>query len=171
MIRHSAFAVEPWRIREASLDLEVLAQTESVFALANGHLGLRGNLDEGEPYGLPGTYLNSVYDLRPFATAEPAYGDPEFGQTVINVTNGKLIRLLVDDEPCDVRYGAVRRTSASSTCAPAPWSGEWSGRRQQGRRSASRRSAWCRSPSARSPPSATWSSQWTLGRDWSSSPS
>jgi hypothetical protein len=25
--------------------------------------------------------------------------------TVINVTNGKLIRLFVDDEPFDVRYG------------------------------------------------------------------
>ena len=55
-----------------------------------------------------GTYLNSVYDLRPFTAAEAAYGDPEAGQTVINVTNGKLIRLLVDDEPFDVRYGALR---------------------------------------------------------------
>ena len=47
------FEVEPWSLREASLDLDVLAQTESVFALANGHIGLRANLDEGEPYGLP----------------------------------------------------------------------------------------------------------------------
>jgi hypothetical protein len=28
------------------------------------------------------------------------------------VTNGKLIRLLVDDEPFDVRYGEQGRTSA-----------------------------------------------------------
>src|SRR2546430_14541155 len=108
MIRHSAFAVEPWRIREASLDLEVLAQTESVFALANGHLGLRGNLDEGEPYGLPGTYLNGVYELRPLPYAEAGYGYPESGQTMINVTNGKARRLLVDDEPFDVRYGTLQ---------------------------------------------------------------
>src|SRR3989442_957164 len=107
MIEHPTFTIEPWSLREVGLHLETLAQTESVFALSNGHLGLRGNLDEGEPYGLPGTYLNSVYDLRPFATAEPAYGDPEFGQTVINVTNGKLIRLLVDDEPFDARYGTL----------------------------------------------------------------
>ena len=79
-----------------------------MFALANGHLGLRGNLDEGEPHGLPGTYLNSVYELRPLAYVEPGYGYPESGQTVINVTNGKLIRLLVDDEPFDVRYGQLR---------------------------------------------------------------
>src|SRR5262249_8065343 len=30
------------------------------------------------------------------------------GQTVVNVTNGKIIRLLVDDEPFDVRYGHLR---------------------------------------------------------------
>src|SRR6266498_1139076 len=64
MITHPAFAVEPWSVRETELDLAVLAQTESVFALANGHIGLRGNLDEGEPFGLPGTYLNSFYELR-----------------------------------------------------------------------------------------------------------
>jgi trehalose/maltose hydrolase-like predicted phosphorylase len=39
MITHPAFVVEPWRVRESHLDLEVLARTESVFALANRHLG------------------------------------------------------------------------------------------------------------------------------------
>ncbi len=107
MIRHPAFPREPWKIHERRLDLNVLAQTESLFALANGHLGLRGNLDEGEPAGLPGTYLNSFYERRPLAYVEPGYGYPESGQTVINVTNGKLIHLLVDDEPFDVRYGRL----------------------------------------------------------------
>ncbi|HEX6497491.1 MAG TPA: glycosyl hydrolase family 65 protein [Micromonosporaceae bacterium] len=108
MIRHANFRTEPWAVREVGLDLGVLAQTESVFALSNGHIGLRGNLDEGEPHGLPGTYLNSVYELRPLPYAEAGYGYPPAGQTVINVTNGKLIRLLVDDEPFDVRYGELR---------------------------------------------------------------
>src|SRR6266498_2625532 len=84
------------------------AQTESVFALSNGHIGLRGNLDEGEPHGLPGTYLNSVYEDRPLPYTEAGYGFPPVGQTVINVTNGKLIRLLVEDEPFDVRSGELR---------------------------------------------------------------
>jgi trehalose/maltose hydrolase-like predicted phosphorylase len=51
--------------------------------------------------------LNSFYELRPLPYAEPAYGYPEASQTVVNVTNGKLIRLLVDDEPLDVRYGRL----------------------------------------------------------------
>jgi alpha,alpha-trehalose phosphorylase len=107
MIKHPAFTVEPWRVRETHLDLNVLAQTESVFALSNGHIGLRANLDEGEPFGIPGTYLNSFYEMRPLPYAEPGYGFPESGQTVLNVTNGKIIRLLVDDEPFDVRYGRL----------------------------------------------------------------
>jgi alpha,alpha-trehalose phosphorylase len=87
----------------------VLAQSESVLALSNGHIGLRGNLDEGEPFGLPGTYLNAFYETRPLPYAEAGYGYPEDGQTVVNVTNGKIIRLLVDDEPFDVRYGELLR--------------------------------------------------------------
>ena len=101
------FPVEPWTVRETWLDLDRLAPVESVFALSNGHLGLRGNLDEGEPHGIPGTYLGSFYELRPLPYAESGYGYPESGQTVVDVTNGKLIRLLVDDEPFDVRYGQL----------------------------------------------------------------
>jgi alpha,alpha-trehalose phosphorylase len=108
VIKHPAFAVEPWAIRETELDLDRLAQTESVFALANGHIGVRGNLDEGEPSGLPGTYLAGFYEVQPMPYAEPAYGNPEAGQTIINVTNGKIIRLLVEDEPFDIRYGELR---------------------------------------------------------------
>jgi alpha,alpha-trehalose phosphorylase len=108
MIGHSAFVTEPWCLRETGLDLDVLAQTESVFALSNGHIGWRGNLDEGEPYGLPGSYLNGVFEIRPLPYAERGYGNPESGQTIINVTNGKVMRLLVNDEPFDVRYGQLR---------------------------------------------------------------
>ncbi|OBF60227.1 glycosyl hydrolase [Mycobacterium sp. 852002-50816_SCH5313054-b] len=107
MITEEAFPVEPWQVRETRLDLNLLAQSESLFALANGHIGLRGNLDEGEPHGLPGTYLNSFYEMRPLPYAEAGFGYPEAGQTIVDVTNGKIIRLLVEDEPFDVRYGEL----------------------------------------------------------------
>jgi alpha,alpha-trehalose phosphorylase len=107
VITDDHFPAEPWCVRELGLDEQRLAQTESLFALSNGHIGVRGNLDEGDPYGLPGTYLNSFYETRPLPYAEAGYGYPESGQTVINVTDGKLIRLQVDDEPLDMRYGAI----------------------------------------------------------------
>jgi trehalose/maltose hydrolase-like predicted phosphorylase len=108
VIEQSAYPVEPWVVRETDLSLPLLAQSESVFALSNGHIGMRGNLDEGEPHGIPGMYLNSFYEQRPLPYAEAGYGYPESGQTVVNVTDGKLIRLLVNDEPLDVRYGELR---------------------------------------------------------------
>ena len=108
MIEHPAFSVEPWALCERELSLDLLAQSGSIFALGNGHIGLRGNLDEGEPNGLPGTYLNGFYETRPLPYAEAGYGYPEAGQTIVNVTNGKIIRLLVDDEPFDVRFGECR---------------------------------------------------------------
>jgi alpha,alpha-trehalose phosphorylase len=108
VITHTSYAVEPWTVREKQLHLDLLPQSESVFALSNGHVGWRGNLDEGEPHGLPGSYLNGVHEVHPLPYAEAGYGYPESGQTVINVTNGKIIRLLVDDEPFDLRYGRLR---------------------------------------------------------------
>src|SRR5919205_3235405 len=88
MIQHRAFPPEPWAVRETELDLSRLAESEA--------------------HGLPGTYLNSFYETHPMAHAEAGYGYPEVGQTLVNVTNGKIIRLLVDDEPFDVRYGRLR---------------------------------------------------------------
>jgi alpha,alpha-trehalose phosphorylase len=99
------YRVAPWELRWEGLDLDALQRTESSFALSNGHLGLRGSLEEGEPVGLPGTYLNGFYENQPLPYAEAGYGYPESGQTVVNVTDGKIIRLLVQDEPLDVRYG------------------------------------------------------------------
>jgi alpha,alpha-trehalose phosphorylase len=109
VIGEDVFAVQPWAVHERELDLDLLAQTESILALSNGHIGLRANLDEGEPTGTPGTYLNAFYETRPLPHAEDAYGYPEDAQTLLNVTNGKIIRLLVDDEPFDIRYGELVR--------------------------------------------------------------
>jgi alpha,alpha-trehalose phosphorylase len=105
VIEAGALSVEPWAVAERELRLDLIAQTESLFALSNGHIGLRGNLDEGEPHSVPGTYLNGFFESVPLPYAEAGYGYPEEGQSLVNVTNGKITRLLVDDEPFDVRYG------------------------------------------------------------------
>ncbi|RJQ79763.1 glycoside hydrolase family 65 protein [Pseudonocardiaceae bacterium YIM PH 21723] len=101
------FTTLPWGVREESLDLDVFGQAESVFALANGHIGWRANLEEGEPRAIGGCYLNGVYENRPLLSAESEYGSPETSETLIPVPNGQLIRLLVDDEPLDARYGVL----------------------------------------------------------------
>jgi alpha,alpha-trehalose phosphorylase len=107
------FEVDPWSIALDGLDTARLAHDESVFGLSNGHVGWRGNLDEGDPRGVAGSYLNGVFEEHPMPYAEDGYGYPDSGQTVINVPNGQIIRLLVDDEPFDVQRGQLnhhRRT-------------------------------------------------------------
>jgi alpha,alpha-trehalose phosphorylase len=108
VITNKGFVTEPWAVREVDFDRNLMGQTESIFALSNGHIGWRANLDEGEPHVLAGSYLNAVYEEIPLPYAETAYGYPEAGQTIVNVTNGKIVRLLVDDEPFDIRYGKLR---------------------------------------------------------------
>ncbi|WP_019810111.1 glycoside hydrolase family 65 protein [Saccharomonospora halophila] len=101
----------PWELRWQGLAVDQLQRTESTFALSNGHIGMRGTLEEAEPRGLPGTYLNGFYEEHELPYAEGGYGYPEAGQTVVNVTDGKVIRLLVEDEPLDMRYGHADRHS------------------------------------------------------------
>ncbi len=98
---------EPWSFVERGIALDRLAQTESLFTLSNGHIGLRGNLDEGEPVGISGTYLNGFYESYPLEYGERGYGFAEDGQAVVNVTDGKIIRLQVEDEPLDVHRGQL----------------------------------------------------------------
>ncbi len=99
--------VEPWCVREPELDLDQLARSESVFALSNGHLGLRGNLDEGEPRGVSGTYVNGFHESFTLEYGESGYGFAEDGQTLVNVQDGKVIHLMLEDEPVDVLRGDV----------------------------------------------------------------
>jgi alpha,alpha-trehalose phosphorylase len=109
MNRPLPFDVAPWSIGLAGLDPQRLAHRESVFALSNGHLGWRGNLDEGEPHGIAGSYLNGVFERHPMPYAEAGYGYPDSGESIINIPNGKVVRLFVDDEPLDLRGGTIAR--------------------------------------------------------------
>ncbi|QDE35031.1 glycoside hydrolase family 65 protein [Microbacterium foliorum] len=101
------FDIDEWSIGADGIDIENLAHEESVFGLSNGHVGWRGNLDEGDPRGVAGSYLNGLFEEHPMPYAEEGYGYPECGQSVINASNGQLIRLTVGDEPFDVRRGTL----------------------------------------------------------------
>lgn len=109
MTTEDTFAVEPWCLREPRLQLDHLASTEAVLTVANGNLGVRGTLDEGEPVGTPGTYLAGVHELRSMVYPETGAGDPEATETLVSTIDGTAVRLLVDGHPLDVRTGALER--------------------------------------------------------------
>src|SRR5207253_168771 len=120
---------EPWVVRETKVDLAQLGRSESIFALSNGHIGWRANLDEGEPHAISGSYLNAVYEEVPLPYAEEAFGYPEAGQAIVNVTNGKIIRLLVDDEPV---LGKDEADPRSGTLIESPLEAEFSATSERG---------------------------------------
>ncbi|MGN9774858.1 glycoside hydrolase family 65 protein [Micromonospora sp. H33] len=99
---------ERWRVRRTAEDADRLAETESVFALSNGWIGWRGTLDEGEPYGMPGTYLNGFHERRQLRYPEEGYEFPQLSDTVISAPNATLIGLWVGGERLDLRTGTIR---------------------------------------------------------------
>lgn len=103
----SRFDVSSWGIGWTGWEPRRQARRESVFSLSNGHIGWRGTLDEGDPCGVPGAYLNGLYEEHPMPYAEDGYGYPDVGESLINAPDGKVIRLLVGDEPFDIREGRL----------------------------------------------------------------
>lgn len=88
----------PWQLELTSIDATHCELNETIFALANGFVGLRGNFPEGLPVGSHGTFLNGFHETWRIEHAENAYGFAEIGQTIVNVPDTKTIRLYVDDE-------------------------------------------------------------------------
>jgi alpha,alpha-trehalose phosphorylase len=93
------FPADEWNIVEKKFHPEFLAQLESMLALGNGYLGMRGCPEEGGPNAENGTFINGVYETWPIVYGEEAYGFAKTGQTICNVTDSKIIKLFVDDEP------------------------------------------------------------------------
>jgi alpha,alpha-trehalose phosphorylase len=109
VIGHSAFPAEPWHVRERGFRRSRLGPSETLFTVSNGYLGLRGTLDELRPVYQSGTYVNGFYEQHPIVYAESAYGFDKVDQTMIPVTDGKVIRLYVAGEPLDITGGELVR--------------------------------------------------------------
>jgi alpha,alpha-trehalose phosphorylase len=93
------YPADEWHLIEKRFHTEFLAQAETVLALGNGYLGMRGCPEEGGPNAENGTFINGFYETRPIVYGEEAYGFAKTGQTIVNVTDSKIIKLFVDDEP------------------------------------------------------------------------
>lgn len=87
----------------------LLEQGETMFALGNGYLGMRGCFEEGGPIGQNGTFINGFYEAWPILYPEEAYGLAQTGQTIVNVTDTKIVKLYVDDEPFWLAHAHVLR--------------------------------------------------------------
>ncbi|MGE5550110.1 MAG: glycoside hydrolase family 65 protein [Bacteroidota bacterium] len=98
-----------WQIWQDRLDLDKISLYESLFALGNGYIGTRGTFEEGLAVNgsCEGTYLNGFYETSAITYGEIAYGYPEINQSMLNVTNGKVIQLYLEEEPLDMLTGEI----------------------------------------------------------------
>ena len=122
MIDRDRYPVDPWRLVESRYDDTGVSET--LFAVGNGYLGLRGNHIEGRGAHEHGTFINGLHETWPIRHAEQAYGFAEVGQTIVNAPDAKVMRVYIDDEPLsfdeteileysrvlDMRTGVVDRT-------------------------------------------------------------
>ncbi|MEZ5383296.1 MAG: glycosyl hydrolase family 65 protein [Microthrixaceae bacterium] len=125
------FPVDEWALVESEPSTHDLGVTETLFVVANGYMGLRGNVEEGREAHTQGTFLNGFHETWPIQHAEDAFGFAKVGQTLVHVPDPKLIKLYVDDEPLliaeadtdfyerrlDFRSGILERTVMWRTAA------------------------------------------------------
>ena len=93
------FPADEWRFVESAYSSEDLGVTETLFAVGNGYLGLRGNVEEGRETHTHGTFINGFHEVWSIRHAEEAFGFARVGQTIVNVPDNKVMKLYVDDEP------------------------------------------------------------------------
>ncbi len=93
------FPVEEWGLTESWFGADDLGVTETLFAVGNGYLGMRGNPEEGRLVHAHGTFVNGFHETWQIRHAEEAFGFARTGQTIVNVPDTTTIKLYVDDEP------------------------------------------------------------------------
>ncbi|GAB6277702.1 MAG: hypothetical protein SAMD01599839_22420 [Rectinema sp.] len=89
---------EEWRIAEPGYDIHQIEKYETLFALGNGNLGLRGDFEEKIPAFHRGTYINGFFEKEPIAYGETAYGYAENHETILNLPDAKIITVSVEGE-------------------------------------------------------------------------
>ncbi|RAV32955.1 glycoside hydrolase family 65 protein [Corynebacterium heidelbergense] len=115
--------VNEWGWVETKPNRMDLGVSETIFAVSNGYLGMRGNPEEGRDSTAHGTFINGLHETWKIDHAEDAYGLAREGQSIIQVPDAKAMRLYIDDEPLrlgnaevssyrrsiDFREGVLRR--------------------------------------------------------------
>lgn len=98
-LNRGRFPVDPWALVETGYRPDDLGVTETLFTVANGYLGMRGNAEEGRPAYDHGTFVNGLHETWPIRHAESAFGFARTGQTIVNAPDTKVLKIYVDDEP------------------------------------------------------------------------
>jgi len=68
------YPADEWNVVEKRFHPEFLVQLETMMALGNGYVGMRGCPEEGGPNAENSTLINGFYETWPIVYGEDAYG-------------------------------------------------------------------------------------------------
>lgn len=105
------FPADPWRLVETKFESDDLGVGETIFAVGNGYLGMRGSVSEAHDAHSPGTFINGFHETWPIRHAEEAFGFARVGQTIATAPDPTVIRLYVNDEPLILSYADLEHYS------------------------------------------------------------
>ena len=101
---HASGTTDPWQLVRHGHDRQGFAQDESLFALANGSLGVRGGLEEDDSPS-HGCFLAGVWERSPIAYHERFTGFARHTDTRVPVADASRIRLKLGDTPVRLDEG------------------------------------------------------------------
>lgn len=125
-VDRTRFPADPWAIvetRPAPSD----AAAATLFAVANGYVGVRGAPDAGAPAPVGGTFVNGFFETAPIAYPEWAYGFAATSQTIVDVPDAAGLEVAIDGELVDLAADGVTdyRRVLSFADGEARTSGAW----------------------------------------------
>ena len=100
---------DTWKISDKDFRKEIKLK-ETLFTLANGYLGVRGNFEEGLPQDIQstrGSYINAFYESEEIQYGEKLFGFPDKSQSIVNIIDAQTLHINIGDETFSLFEGEV----------------------------------------------------------------
>ncbi len=101
------FPNTPWQLVETRHEPGNTGTLETLFALGNGHLGIRGAHWAAADADLPGSFINGLHEIWDIKHAENAFGFARTGQRILYIPDANNFTVIIDGEALSLAESAV----------------------------------------------------------------
>lgn len=97
----------PWQLVETRHEPGNEGTLETLFALGNGHLGIRGAHWAASDSDLPGSFINGLHEIWDIKHAENAFGFARTGQRILYIPDANNFTVVIDGESLSLAESEV----------------------------------------------------------------
>ncbi|WP_427173273.1 glycoside hydrolase family 65 protein [Arthrobacter sp. 92] len=101
------FPNDPWKLVETVHVAGDAGTLETLFALGNGHLGIRGAHWAAADSDLPGSFINGFHEIWDIKHAENAFGFARTGQRILYIPDVNNFTVIIDGETLSLSESTV----------------------------------------------------------------